>query len=318
MDPMDPMRWWFDWLQSAVRGAATGARRPSSTAGTPGASSPAPNPFANLFANPFANPFASALPATFPNPFELWQRWLEALSLLAFNPFTPSPFGANANAGGSMASAGPFDLAARWREMLAASATASATASAAPGHANATPLDPWAFFRQWFEVASAAWSHPLEEMLRSDAFAQASGAFLESASIAQRALRQAAEAQLAALGMPSREDVARVAGLVVQVETKVDRIEETLEDAQDGRAAELTARDDGVAALERRVERIEARLDRLLALVEGLDGRQWHARLDAPASAASAAPASASNGTGAPRAHKSSTTRSRRKPASAS
>jgi molecular chaperone GrpE (heat shock protein) len=94
----------------------------------------------------------------------------------------------------------------------------------------------------------------------------------------------------------------------------VDRIGEALEDAQDERAADLTARDEGVAALERQVERIEARLDRLLALVEGLNERQRRTRPDA---SASAAPPSASNGTGATRAHKPSTTRNRRKPAGA-
>jgi hypothetical protein len=342
---MDPMRWWHDWLAAATR-AATEAGRASFSA--------PPNPFAppsappNPFAGMFANPFASAAPNAMPNPAELWRRWLEALPLLALNPTAAfgAMFGAMPGAEPSQPSGSgtnwldPFGLAARWRELLAAGGAPDASAGAIPG-------DPWTVFRQWYERASAAMSPPLEEWLRSDVFAQAAGAFWENASTATSAARRAAEAQMAALGMASRQDVARVAGLVVQVEAKVDGIAEALEaaqDAQDANATEAMARADTLAALERRVERIEAKLDRLLAALEppAQHGRADPRRADprradpapaertraastraastraAPTSPPSAPASGNGNGASTPpaRAHKPSTTRGRRKPPS--
>lgn len=301
---MDPMRLWLDWLESGARAA------PGAAPGEPGAHDPwslylqgvrsALDAMTPMAGAPVAG--AAGKPPGMTNPFDLWQRWLEALPMLALNP---GVFAA------AQSASDPFGLTARWREMVAAWGVAmrgpDATAGAAPGATPETPPgDPWTLLRQWYETASAGWSQELERALGSAAFAQASGRFLEASATATRAARRAAEEQLKALQMPSRADIARVAGLVVQLEAKVDRIEEALEDADD-RAATL-ARADAIAALEARISRIEAKLDRLLAAM----GTSEPDVRDQPANAP---PTSGNGATG--RAHKPSTTRTRRKPPSA-
>lgn len=299
---MNPMRLWADWLQSATCGAAPADPlslyrqwlqlwQPVAQApGTRAAGGP--------------TDFAAAL-----NPMALWLRWLEALPLLALAPAAfvpPLPTAPNP------AALDPFGLAARWRAMLeAASGQAQTQQAQTPGaEPGAVPPDPWTLVRQWYDEANALWSKPLEQTLGSEAFAQAAGGSLEGIATATRAFGRAAEEQLKALHMPSRADVARVASLVVQLEDKVDHIEEALEDAGD-RAADL-ARAETVAALDARLSRVEAKLDRLLAALE----QRELAEPISPPSPASTAPASAAaaaKASGSARAHKPSTTRTRRK-----
>jgi pyruvate/2-oxoglutarate dehydrogenase complex dihydrolipoamide acyltransferase (E2) component len=69
------------------------------------------------------------------------------------------------------------------------------------------------------------------------------------------------------LQLPVRSDISRIAGLVVNLEEKVDRIEEVLEDFEYGYAEPATT--ESVKGLETRLERVESKLDRLLATLEG-------------------------------------------------
>jgi pyruvate/2-oxoglutarate dehydrogenase complex dihydrolipoamide acyltransferase (E2) component len=69
------------------------------------------------------------------------------------------------------------------------------------------------------------------------------------------------------LQLPVRSDITRIAGLVVNLEEKVDRIEEVLEDFEYGYAEPATT--ESVKELETRLDRVEGKLDRLLAALEG-------------------------------------------------
>jgi pyruvate/2-oxoglutarate dehydrogenase complex dihydrolipoamide acyltransferase (E2) component len=70
-----------------------------------------------------------------------------------------------------------------------------------------------------------------------------------------------------------RSDVTRVAGLVVALEDKVDRLEEAFEDFEYGYAEPATAEsvgnvDNRLANLEKRLEGVEGKLDQLLTALE--------------------------------------------------
>ncbi|TCJ16189.1 hypothetical protein E0L93_10890 [Rubrobacter taiwanensis] len=76
-------------------------------------------------------------------------------------------------------------------------------------------------------------------------------------------MRRTSEEYWRNLQLPTRSDIARVASLVIALEDKVDRMEEELETeaAGSGRMEDM----------ERRIERVEQKLDRLLAAVERLE-----------------------------------------------
>ena len=67
--------------------------------------------------------------------------------------------------------------------------------------------------------------------------------------------------------LPTRSDIARVAGLVVSLEEKVDTIEDALEGLKE-RFAQAETSKAGDGRLEKRLQQIERKLDTLLATLK--------------------------------------------------
>jgi hypothetical protein len=96
------------------------------------------------------------------------------------------------------------------------------------------------FLDQWI----AAWAKVIEQAMSTEAFAQAMGkqleTFLSAATPAKKAAEQQTEATLSALGVASRRQVVGVAAQLVQLEEKVEGLEDRL-DAILKRLSELSA-----------------------------------------------------------------------------
>lgn len=107
--------------------------------------------------------------------------------------------------------------------------------------------DPSTFFREWYNATSEAWSKAAEEAVGSEQFMELNKRFLESYATFSKAWRLANEEYFRNLQLPTRSDITRVAELVVALEEKIDRIEDTLED---------------------RLDRVESKLDGILAALE--------------------------------------------------
>ena len=333
---MDPTRlWqqlWQQWYAALWRApwaggqpATPGGPRPADAFADPWGLAALWFPTAASAARPSGAPGAGA--GAMPNPFEptaLWQWWLNGM--LAMLPGTqPSPA---ATPGGD-----PSAWLARWQELLHAGMGANAGAGTTGAEAPLPPVA-WTAFRQWYDATSGAWSQALDELVSSPAFAEAAGTFLDGYASSMTTLRRSSEQFAHALQLPTRADIARVAGLVVALEEKVDGIEQAQVDAADQVARiarEPLATAAALAALDARLTRLEAKLDRLLAATDavaervkrgnggaraGREGRQASSIAPAPTTPAAAA---ASNGS-APRTHKPSTTaratRSRRQTSS--
>ncbi|MBI4610461.1 MAG: hypothetical protein HY726_15800 [Candidatus Rokubacteria bacterium] len=95
----------------------------------------------------------------------------------------------------------------------------------------ATPdlLTQWKqFLDQWI----AAWGKVLEQAMGTEAFAQALGKHLEQwlalQAPARKAAEHATEATLSALGIPSRTQVVGIARQLVDLEDRVERLEDRL------------------------------------------------------------------------------------------
>ena len=85
------------------------------------------------------------------------------------------------------------------------------------------------FLDQWI----AAWSKVLEQAMGTDTFAQTMGkqmeTFLNTSAPAKRAAEQQIDASLAGLGLPSRNQVTGVAAQLVQLEDKIEGLEDRLD-----------------------------------------------------------------------------------------
>src|SRR5688500_9170284 len=177
---------------------------------------------------------------------DLWRRWFE---LSADSWKKSAEMGQNA-----------MEVLPRWMQMLDEART-NLLAGGAP------PSDPLQLAAQWYNATSGPYSDFVGDVIEREEFLEPSSQFLQSYASFYKVFRRNSEEYLKNLQIPVRSDITRIAGLVVNLEEKVDRIEEVLEDFEYGYAEPATA--ESVKGLEGRLDRVEGKLDRLLAALEG-------------------------------------------------
>ncbi len=123
------------------------------------------------------------------------------------------------------------------------------------------PTDPLQFATRWYNATSGPLSDFVGDLIEREDFLETSSQFLQSYASFYKVYRRNSEEYLKALSLPVRSDVARVAGLVVALEDKVDRVEEAFEDFEYGYAKPATA--ESIEDIEERIGRIEGALERI-------------------------------------------------------
>ncbi len=181
-----------------------------------------------------------------PGVNDLWQRWFE---------MTTDSWQKSAEMGQNA-----MEILPRWMQMLDEART-NLVAGGAP------PNDPLQFAAQWYNATSGPFSDFVGDVIEREEFLEPSSRFLQSYASFYKVFKRNSEDYLKNLQLPVRSDISRIAGLVVNLEEKVDRIEEVLEDFEYGYAEPATS--ESVKELETRLGRVEGKLDRLLAALEG-------------------------------------------------
>jgi polyhydroxyalkanoic acid synthase PhaR subunit len=181
-----------------------------------------------------------------PGVRDLWQRWFE---------ITQDSWRKSAEMGQSA-----MELLPRWVRMLEEARTNLLAGGDLPG-------DPLQLAAQWYNATSGPFSDFVGDVIEREEFLEPSSRFLQSYASFYKVFKRNSEEYLKNFQLPVRSDITRVAGLVVNLEEKVDRIEEVLEDFEYGYAEPATA--ESVKNLENRLDRVEGKLDRLLAALEG-------------------------------------------------
>ena len=176
----------------------------------------------------------------------LWQRWFE---------MTADSWQKSAETGQNA-----MEILPRWMQMLDEARTNLVTGGAPPS-------DPLQFAAQWYNATSGPFSDFVGDVIEREEFLEPSSRFLQHYASFYKVFKRNSEDYLKNLQLPVRSDISRIAGLVVNLEEKVDRIEEVLEDFEYGYAEPATT--ESVKGLETRLERVESKLDRLLAALEG-------------------------------------------------
>jgi pyruvate/2-oxoglutarate dehydrogenase complex dihydrolipoamide acyltransferase (E2) component len=239
---MDPMELWRQWFEASSRVWVDVLR---------GAGESYADPY-GLYRQWFegmegmrermAGSGAGTLPA---DPQEMWRRWFDA---------TVESWEKSAELGREM-----LEITPRWIEMLE-----EARANLMSG--GSFPKDPLEFAVQWYNATSGPFSEFVHDALEEERFLEPASQWLQSYASFYKVFRERSEEYLKNLQIPVRSDITRVAGLIVALEDKVDRIEEAFEEFEYGYAKPATAEEQG--ELERRLDRVEDKLDRLLAALE--------------------------------------------------
>ena len=237
---MDPAELWRQWMESGSRMWSAGDGRA--------------NPFA-LYSRWFdgMREMQERMIGAAPEPVsgnpgvqDLWQRWFE---------MTQDSWRRSAEMGQSA-----MELLPRWMQMIDEART-NLLAGGVP------PNDPLQLATQWYNATSGPFSDLVGDVIEREEFLEPSSRFLQSYASFYKVFRRNSEEYLKNLQLPVRSDITRIAGLVVNLEEKVDRIEEVLEDFEYGYAEPATS--ESVKELETRLDRVEGKLDRLLEALEG-------------------------------------------------
>ncbi len=211
------------------------------------------------------------------DPYELYRRWLDSLRNAQQRMVGEEP-------------ATTADLYETWRQWTeatvetwrrAAEVGTRMTRLAAPRWAEMAqelqeqmlnqgnpPADPMDFYTRWYNATSGPLSKLADDTLRDEAFLESSKRLFDYYAIFDTAFRRAAEEYFGNLQLPTSSDTDRIAGLVVALDDKVDRAEETLEEELEKGYKETAG---AVEALEQRLERVEGRLDQLDRIESKLD-----------------------------------------------
>jgi polyhydroxyalkanoic acid synthase PhaR subunit len=183
--------------------------------------------------------------AVHPGVNDLWQRWFE----LTTDSWQKS----------AELNQAALEILPRWMQMLDEART-NLVAGGAP------PSDPLQLATQWYNATSGPFSDFVGDVIEREEFLEPSSRFLQSYASFYKVFKRNSEDYLKNLQLPVRSDISRIAGLVVNLEEKVDRIEEVLEDFEYGYAEPATS--ESVKELETRLDRVEGKLDRLLVALE--------------------------------------------------
>ncbi|MEW6637323.1 MAG: E3 binding domain-containing protein [Actinomycetota bacterium] len=128
------------------------------------------------------------------------------------------------------------------------------------------PKDPLEFAVHWYNATSGPYAEFVHDLIEREKFLEQASRWMANYASLYKVFRRRSEEYLSALQLPVRSDITRVASLIVALEDKVDRIEEAFEEFEYGYAEPATAEE--VRGLEERLDRVEGKLDRLLAALE--------------------------------------------------
>src|SRR5258708_20203573 len=101
------------------------------------------------------------------------------------------------------------------------------------------------------------WSKVVGDIMGAEKFVEAAGDFLESYTSFYKTSRRASEEYFRNLQLPTRSDLARVAELVVNLEVKVDSVEDAFEDFKEGQQGAIKEIE---AVLDGRLDQLENKL----------------------------------------------------------
>ena len=255
LDPYGLYRQWFNGLEElqeqmlgsmGMAPALKNGSRPALGDGTPNNPASVENPAAS--ANPAAvqKPIADAAAGQVAEAQNLWNQWFEA------NQY----FWQKAAKVGEEA----VDLTPRWFAMLDQIRN---NLLSAEGY----PTDPLQFTTRLYNATSGPLSDFVGDLIEREEILDVSSQFLQNYASFYKVFRRNSEEYLKGLSLPVRSDVTRVAGLVVALEDKMDRLEEAFEDFEYGYASPATA--ESVGAVEERIGRLEEAFGRIEGAADG-------------------------------------------------
>lgn len=130
-------------------------------------------------------------------------------------------------------------------------------------------LDPFKVWKDIYQQTEAKWNEALHETMQKEAFAEWMGQVQSAYLQYQELVQKTTENYLKQLSVPTRDEISSVASLIINLEEKVDHLEEKIEDELDG----MTASSE-ISKLKTSISKLDKKLDSILKAVQQLEEKQ--------------------------------------------
>lgn len=119
-----------------------------------------------------------------------------------------------------------------------------------------TSFDPFAVWKDMYDKTEQAWRDVIQETLGKEHFAEGLGQIQNQYLQYQELVNKMSEAYLKQANMPSREEVANIATLIINVESKADDLEEQLDEFKNTTTKEIEQLKKTMANLDKKLDKV--------------------------------------------------------------
>lgn len=153
-----------------------------------------------------------------------------------------------------------------------------------------TSFDAFAFWKDLYDKTESAWHDVIQETLGKESFAEGLGQIQGQYLQYQELVNKMTESYLKQANMPSREEIANVASLIINLETKIDDLEDQLDTTKESTSKEIDQ-------LKKTVSNLDKKLDKIVDLLSKSEGTKTVAK--SPTSKTTSAPTKSTTSTSA-------------------
>jgi polyhydroxyalkanoic acid synthase PhaR subunit len=129
------------------------------------------------------------------------------------------------------------------------------------------PFDPFTIWKDLYDKTESHWSKAFDESMRKEDFSQWMGQFLNLYLQYQKMVKESTENYLAQANMPSRADLSNLASLIVNLEAKVDNLEEMIEEDVSHQINSLNVSRE-ISRIKNDMKTLDKKLDSILELLQ--------------------------------------------------
>ncbi|MGM7636394.1 poly(R)-hydroxyalkanoic acid synthase subunit PhaE [Bacillus sp. Hm123] len=118
--------------------------------------------------------------------------------------------------------------------------------------------DPFTVWKSFYEKTEASWNDVLHETMQQEAYAEWMGQTQNAYLQFQELIQKTTDAYLKQMNMPTREEISSVASLIINVEEKVEELDQKVEDEllNSPTLAEISKLKTTVARLDKKMDRV--------------------------------------------------------------
>ncbi|MFF2289050.1 poly(R)-hydroxyalkanoic acid synthase subunit PhaE [Peribacillus butanolivorans] len=95
---------------------------------------------------------------------------------------------------------------------------------------NQTTLDPFVLWKSMYEKTEANMNEAIHETLQKEAFSEYLGQFQGAYLHYQQLIQNTTDSYLKQINMPNREEISNIASLIINVEEKIECLDQKVED----------------------------------------------------------------------------------------